>query len=136
MRKCADAGYSLRAVIMPIIPVGEWQKIYADFLENLLRSVHLDRITLGQICSYSGALRLTERKLGKDNPISRMLEKGKSKDGRIRFPIKVRIEAYKYLVETIRKLEPELQIGLCMEEKGIFKALNMENSIGRCNCVL
>jgi spore photoproduct lyase len=135
MRRCADAGYPIRAVIMPIIPVGEWQKIYPDFLENLLGSVPLDRITLGQICSYSGALQLTERKLGKDNPISRMLEKDKSKDGRIRFPIKVRIEAYRYLVETIRKLEPKLKIGLCMEEKETFKALNMENSIGCCNCV-
>jgi len=136
MRRCAEAGYPLRAVIMPIIPVGEWQKIYVDFLEDLLGSVPLDRITLGQICSYSGALQLTERKLGKDNPVSRMLEKGKSKDGRIRFPIKVRIDAYKYLVEIIRKLEPKLKIGLCMEEKEIFKALNMENSIGCCNCVL
>ena len=81
MRKCSDAGYPLRAVIMPIIPVGGWQKIYTDFLENLLGSVPLDRITLGQICSYSGALQLTERKLGKDNPISEMLDKGKSEDG-------------------------------------------------------
>ncbi len=136
MRKCADAGYPLRAVIMPIIPVEGWQKIYADFLENLLKSVPLDRITLGQICSYSRALQLTERKLGKDNPISKMLEKGKSKDGRIRFPIKTRIEVYKYLVDTIRKLQPKLQIGLCMEEADTFKALDMENSIGCCNCVL
>jgi spore photoproduct lyase len=136
MRRCADVGYPLRAVIMPIIPIEGWRDIYARFLENLLESQPLDRITLGQICSYSGALQLTERKLGKDNPISRMLEKGKSKDGRIRFPIKVRIDAYKYLVEIIRKLEPKLKIGLCMEEKGIFKALNMEDSIGCCNCVL
>ena len=136
MRRCADAGYPLRAVIMPIIPIEGWRDIYARFLENLLESLPLDRITLGQICSYSGALQLTERKLGKDNPISRMLEKGKSKDGRIRFPIKVRIDVYKYLVETIRKLEPKLKIGLCMEEKETFKALNMENSIGCCNCVL
>ena len=136
MRRCADADYPIRAVIMPIIPIEGWRDIYACFLENLLESLPLDRITLGQICSYSGALRLTERKLGKDNPISKMLEKGKSKDGRIRFPIKVRIEAYKYLVETIRNLEPKLKIGLCMEEKETFKALNMENSIGCCNCVL
>ncbi len=136
MQKCADAGYPLRAVIMPIIPVKEWQNIYTSFLENLLKSVPLTRITLGQICSYSGALQLTERKLGKDNPISEMLEKGKSKDGRVRFPIKLRIEVYRYLIDKIRKLQPQLQIGLCMEEAGTFKALDMENSIGRCNCVL
>jgi len=136
MRKCADVGYPLRAVIMPIIPIEGWQNIYPRFLVNLLESVPLDRITLGQICSYSGALQLTEQKLGKDNPISKMLEKGKSKDGRIRFPIKLRIEVYRYLVNTIRKLKPQLQIGLCMEEADTFKAMDMENSMGCCNCVL
>lgn len=136
MQKCADAGYPLRAVIMPIIPVEDWQNIYICLLENLLKSVPLNRITLGQICSYSGALRLTERKLGKNNPISKMLEKGKSKDGRIRFAINTRIEVYKYLIDKIRKLQPQLQIGLCMEETDVFKALDMGNSIGCCNCVL
>jgi len=136
MQRCADVGYPLRAVIMPIIPIEGWQNIYSDFLEDLLESVPLERITLGQICSYSGALQLTERKLGNDNPISRMLEKGKSKDGRIRFPIKLRIEVYRYLIDTIGKLQPKLQIGLCMEERNTFQALNMENSIGCCNCVL
>ena len=46
------------------------------------------------------------------------------------------IKVYKYLVDTIRKLQPKLQIGLCMEEADTFKALDMQNSIGCCNCVL
>jgi spore photoproduct lyase len=136
MRRYADVGYPLRAVIMPTIPIKGWQSIYSRFLENLLESVPLDRITLGQICSYSGALQLTEQKMGSDNPISRLLEKGKSKDGRIRFPMKLRVEVYKCMVDTVRKLQPKLQLGLCMEEREVFQALNMENSIGRCNCVL
>lgn len=136
MRRCADAGYPLRVVIMPIIPMEGWQNMYSRFLENLLESVPLGRITLGQICSYAGALQITERKLGRNNLISRMLDIEKSKDGRIRFPIKLRIEVYKYLVDTIRKLQPYLQVGLCMEEADTFKALDMQNSIGCCNCVL
>ncbi len=136
MQKCTDAGYLLRAVIMPIIPVEGWQKIYASFIENLLISVPLERITLGQICSYSGALKLTEQKLGKKNPISNRLEKVKSNDGRIRFPLKLRIEVYKYLIDTIREFRPKLNISLCMEEYRTFKALNMESAIGCCNCVL
>ncbi|MBN1391856.1 MAG: hypothetical protein JW947_03525 [Sedimentisphaerales bacterium] len=136
MRRCANAGYPLRAVIMPIIPIENWQNTYTTFLENLLESVPLGRITLGQICSYWGALQLTERKLGRNNLISKMLEKNKSKDGRVRFAIKLRIEVYRYLVDTIRKLQPQLQIGLCMEEADAFKALDMQNSVGCCNCVL
>jgi len=136
MRRCADAGYPIRAVIMPIIPIENWQNIYTRFLENLLRAVPLDRITLGQICSYSGALQLTERKLGSDNPISRLLSKTKSKDGRIRFPLGLRIKVYRHLIEKIKQFRPKLDIGLCMEEANTFKALNMENTFGRCNCVL
>ena len=136
MQKCADAGYPLRAVIMPIIPIEGWQKIYAGFIENLLMSVPLERVTLGQICSYSAALKLTERKLGKTNPISSHLEKTKSNDGRVRFPIKLRIDVYRHLIDTIREFQPQLHIGLCMEEHQTFKALNMESAIGSCNCVV
>ncbi len=136
MKKCADAGYPLRAVVMPIIPVTDWQYIYASFLENLLKSIPLERITLGQICSYSGALRLTEEKLGRDNSISAMLEKGKSRDGRTRFPVNMRISVYKKLIDTIKAIKPHLQVSLCLDEIEVFKALNMENSIGSCNCVI
>ena len=136
MQKCARAGYPLRAVIMPIIPTDGWQNTYADFMENLLKSVPLSRITLGQICSFPAALRLTERKLGKPNPISNLLRKSQSKDGRIRFGLKLRIEVYKHLADIIKNLQPRLEIGLCMEENQTFKALNMETTIGRCNCVL
>ena len=135
MQKCTDAGYPLRAVIMPIIPIEGWQKIYTNFIDSFLTSVPLERITLGQICSYPGALKLTEQKLGKKNPISNQLEKKKSNDGRVRFPFKLRIDVYRYLIDAIKKLKPELHIGLCMEEHQIFKALNMESAIGDCNCV-
>jgi len=136
MQKCADAGYPIRAVIMPIIPVQGWRKIYTNFLENLLILVPLERITIGQICSYSAAHKLTERKLGRTNPISNRLEKVKSDDGRVRFPLKLRTEVYKYLIHTIKKIQPRLHIGLCMEEYQVFEALNLKRAIGRCNCVL
>lgn len=63
MQECAKAGYPVRAVIMPIIPVDTWQEIYASFLIKLLKSLRLERISLGQMCPYSVALRLAERKL-------------------------------------------------------------------------
>jgi len=99
-------------------------------------SVPLDRITLGQICSYSGALKLTERKLGRKNPISNQLEKTKCNDGRVRFPLKLRIKVYRYLIDVIKELQPQLPIGLCMEEHRTFEALNIGTAEGCCNCVL
>jgi len=136
MQKCADAGYSIRAVVMPIIPIEGWSDIYSAFLTDLLRALPLQRITLGQICSYSSAMQLTEQKLGKGNPISEQLKGGKSPDGRTRFPADLRIKVYRRLIQTIKTITPNMQIGLCLEESAIFDALDMKNAIGQCNCVL
>ena len=136
MQKCAHAGYPVRAVIMPIIPIEGWQDVYGAFVGELLKTVGLQRITLGQICSYSSAMQLTERKLGKCNAISDKLEKCKSPDGRKRFPADLRTKVYRHLVSTIRTIDPDMEIGLCLEESAIFDALGMKNAIGCCNCVL
>lgn len=136
MQRCSKAGYPIRAVIMPIIPIEGWEKLYCKFLQYLLESVPLGRITLGQICSFSGALELMERKLSKNNPISKMLERNKSEDGRIRFPVSRRVEIYRSLIHKIKCVQPNIQISLCLEERNVFDALNLKNSVSHCNCVL
>jgi DNA repair photolyase len=138
MRRCAQAGYPVRAVVMPIIPVADWQETYGRFMVTLLESVPLSRITLGSICSYPQAQRLMELKLGRQNAISTLLACGpaKSDDGRLRFSRSTREEVYRYLVECIRRQRPELEIGLCLEDEALFAALDLTGSMGRCNCVL
>jgi DNA repair photolyase len=138
MCRAAEAGYRVRAVLMPIIPVLGWQEMYAGFLNELLRRVRLERITLGSLCSYPQALRLTEWKLGRDNLISASLDRsnGKSPDGRLRFPPVVRRQAYRVLIDAIRRIRADLEIGLCLEDQAMFEALDIAPSIGKCNCVL
>jgi spore photoproduct lyase len=138
MQRCAEAGYPVRAVLMPIIPVVGWQENYGQFLKMLLEAVPLSRITLGSICSYSQAQRLLELKLGKNNAISSMIDctPGTSADGRLRFCRSTREEVYRYLIACIRQERPNLEIGLCLEERSMFPALDLQDSIGRCNCVL
>lgn len=138
MRRCAAAGYPVRAVIMPLIPVADWQGVYARFLEQLLSEIPLARITLGGICSYSQARRLMDAKLGPENLISRSLDAHgeTSPDGRSRYAAPLRVEMYDHLVRTIRRRRPDLNVGLCLEDAGVFDALGLTASIGRCNCVL
>ena len=137
MARCAADGYPVRAVIMPIIPVDRWQDLYERFIAELLDSVPLDRITLGGVCSFSSARRLMEAKLGADNVISRALTGGeRSPDGRHRYALAQRKDAYSRLVRVIRRRAPSLPIGLCLEEPVVFEALGMTSAIGRCNCVL
>jgi len=141
MEACASAGYPIRAVVMPIIPVPDWKTVYGEFLHDLLNRVRLARITLGSICSYPHALRLTEGKLGATNPISMQLARsarGQNNitDGRIRFPTTLRAEIYRYLLEVIRRNAPTLEIALCLEDRSMFDTLGMQDGIGRCNCAL
>lgn len=136
MQKCSKSGYPIRAVVMPIIPADNWQDIYSDFIKSFLESVKLERITLGQICSYSTALQLTNEKLGSNNPISANLQNIKSPDGRTRFSPDLRIKVYEQLIKKIKEIHPNIMISLCLEEHKIFTALNMNYAIGKCNCVL
>ena len=138
MKKCAAAGYPVRAVVMPVIPVADWEVLYARFFERLLAEAPLDRLTLGGICSYSAARDLMERKLGKGNVISERLiqNTARSADGRRRYPRAVRERIYRYLLEMIRRSCPDLPVGLCLEEPSVFEALGLTAAVGRCNCVL
>ena len=70
MRGAAKAGYPIRAVMMPIIPVEGWQDIYAAFTRHLIETVPLQWLTIGGICSYKSARWLMESKAGLYNPIS------------------------------------------------------------------
>jgi hypothetical protein len=123
---------------MPIIPASDWEPVYDAFLTELLSRVRLSRITFGSICSYPQAVRLTEQKIGRDNLISAQLD-GRHRgpgDGRARFPPDLRQRVYGHLLTTTGRLDPTLQIGLCLEESSMFDSLELTASRGRCNCVL
>ncbi len=138
MRKCADAGYPVRAVVMPIVPIDDWQSHYARFLELLLTTVPLSRLTVGGICSYASAKALMEHKTGPTNRISRniLCHGDGSADGRARYPEALRIQMYGYLLDAVRKHAPGLDVALCLEDRQVFAALGLESGSGRCNCVL
>jgi len=137
MKRCADADYPIRAVIMPIIPVPNWKEVYTKFLQHLLTEVRLDRITLGGICSYRAARGLMESQLGRSNAVSDAFDPlGPSPDGRLRYPARLRAELYRHMIQTIRGRAPDLEIGLCLEERSVFEALSLAAAVGRCNCVL
>jgi spore photoproduct lyase len=136
MQRAASAGYPVRAVMMPVIPVEGWREIYADFTRYLLKSVPLQRLTIGGICSYKAARALMERKLDSCNPVSINFGKTASSDGRNRYPASLRTEIYTCIIKAARDIRPDLKIALCLEEENLWKNSGLENSRGRCNCVL
>ena len=138
MEKCAMAGYPIRAVIMPIVPVQDWRGVYREFIAELLHRVPLTRLTLGGICSYKTANSLMVRKISADNSISRNTEKGQAKpdDGRLRYAPRLRAELYAYLTREIHKWRPHLRVSPCFEEVNVCEASGLSENVGKCNCVL
>lgn len=138
IERCSQAGYPIRIMLMPIIPIPDWQRHYDDLLEQLLTRVKLDRLTLGGICSYGPALQIMEAKLGRDNLISRSLTvlDNAPDDGRTRYPVALRAAIYGHLLNTIRRYQPALTCALCMEDVALARELGVADSIGRCNCIL
>jgi spore photoproduct lyase len=136
MRRAADAGYPVRAVMMPIIPIDGWREVYTAFTRHLIETVPLQRLTIGGICSYKAARSLMEKKAGAANPVSLNFdEKIKSPDGRARYSGLLRQEIYSVINSAARIYQPGLELALCLEDKAHWQSAGLENNIGRCNCV-
>lgn len=137
MRRVAECGYPVRAVMMPIIPIENWEDIYIAFTKKLLQTVPIQRLTLGGICIYRGARQLMEEKMGRNNDISAHIENFQvSGDGRARYPQTLREKAYSVINETAHRVRPELELALCLEEKELWQKMGLERYLGDCNCVL
>lgn len=138
MRLVAERGYPVRAIMMPIIPIDGWQDAYTAFTERLIETVPLQRLTLGGICIYRSARELMERKMGMRNAVSVHIDKGSQTagDGRARYSRDLRHEVYSLIIESARRLRPDLELALCLEEKALWQSTGLLGSLGRCNCRL
>jgi len=137
MKRCAEKGYPVRAVLMPLIRTRDWKEQYGEFLREILSHLSLQRLTLGGICSYRNAKKLMDLKLGTGNAISDWIRNDDpSGDGRLRYSPELRIEMYSHLVEIALEIQPDLDVALCLEETRIWESVKLEKNIGRCNCVL
>jgi spore photoproduct lyase len=141
MKRCIEAGYPVRAVLMPLIPIEDWLDVYMGFLTQLLEEIPIKRLTIGAICSYQAANQLMNRKLGHENAIAQNMQQVKTEDGRMRYSEELREKGYRHLIQSAKSVRPDLEIGLCLETHKMFTmldsiGLNMQDAVGRCNCVL
>jgi DNA repair photolyase len=138
MRRVAERGYSVRAIMMPIIPVDGWHNAYRAFTKRLLEAVPIQRLTLGGICIYRSARDLMERKMGMGNRVSECIDGASPKagDGRARYSRDLRHEVYSVVIETARRLRPNLEMALCLEEPVLWERTGLAAGIGQCNCRL
>ena len=137
-------GYEVRLRIDPIIPIRppnvagySWKTAYRDHVKFILKIMFVNpaRITLGTPRWYPGLPYWLKRAGRKDNFFDNF---SKNKeiccDGRYR--LKNRVEAYAYLIRTLRKYHYEGPIALCKETVDVWNKLGMLPEEIRCNCTL
>lgn len=138
MRRVAERGYPVRAIMMPIIPIEGWEDCYLAFTKRLLDAVPIRRLTLGGICIYRSARDLMERKMGMRNAVSQHIGSASpvAGDGRARYSRNLRHQVYSLIIASARRLRPGLEIALCLEEEALWESTGLGGSMGRCNCRL
>src|SRR3990172_4093891 len=138
MRHVAERGYPIRAIMMPIIPIDGWQDVYRAFTERLLETAPIRRLTLGGICIYRSARDLMERKMGTRNLVSERIDRASpiAGDRRARYSRNLRHEVYSLIIASARRLRPDLEIALCLEDAALWESTGLAGTMGRCNCRL
>jgi spore photoproduct lyase len=138
MRRVSECGYPVRAIMMPVIPIDGWQDLYSAFTKRLLETVPIQRLTLGGICIYRNAQDLMERKMGPRNVVSEHIDRAslKAGDGRARYPRSLRHEVYSLIIQSARRLRPDIGIALCLEERELWESTGLIRNLGKCNCQL
>lgn len=133
-RQCVEAGYPVRFLIMPLIPIDDWREQYAALVAQIFDAAPPSRITIGGICSYPTAARLTATR--GTNCIQRTCAtSGHCADGRRRYPVELRAEMYEFLIAQIKHHDPTVDIGLCLEERRVWRQVGLDDHRTRCNCI-
>ena len=107
-------------------------------VEQVFATVVPERLTLGGICIYPGALKVMELRWGRENPVSKNIDRANptAADGRIRYPRALRVEMYRFLIDEVRRRVADLPISLCLEEAEVWEQAGLDLRRTMCNCVL
>ena len=132
-RRCAEAGYPVRFIIMPLIPVDDWRAEYAELVEQIFDALRPARITLGGMCSFPTAARLASaRPGGMAGVLDRCLP---AADGRQRYAVEQRAEMYGWIMQAIRRRDAHVPLGLCLEDRAVFERVGLNARRVTCNCI-
>lgn len=121
-RRCADWGYWPAFHFDPMIEHPDWRQGYGETLDRLFDTVDPARIVWISL----GAFRfMPDLKpiIRSKHPRSRILygEFIRGLDEKMRYYRDIRVELYSFMVERIRKVDPDICVYLCMEGDDIWR---------------
>ncbi len=136
-RRCQEHGYRVRLRIDPGILYDGGQSDYAELIRKSLAVLQPENITLGMLRLLPGHFALARQAYG--GRAGALREAGLSErasDGKLRYPLRQRVEFYRFLIDVIRALNGHMSIGLCRETRDIWKCFKHRCDPHQCNCLV
>ena len=124
--QCAEAGYKVAFHFDPVFYCKEWEKEYEQVMDNLFTKIklkHMAWISIGTLRFNPELKKIIEIRFPENRILDAELIPGY--DNKLRYPYSMRYNIYKSIIDMMRKHHKKAPIYLCMEEKSIWRALNL-----------
>lgn len=121
-RLCADRGYPLAFHFDPMVDYPGWRRGYGEVIDRLfclIKPSSIVWISLGAF-RFMSELRSAIKTRHPDSPLP-YGEFIRGIDGKMRYFRDVRVDLYRYMVERLRNVDPDLCVYLCMEGSDIWR---------------
>jgi spore photoproduct lyase len=136
-RRCQEHGYRIRLRIDPGILSGDWRSDYAELLRQTLAVLSPENFTLGMLRLVPGHLALARQAYGaRAGALRQAGLSERASNGKLRYPLRQRVEFYRFLIDVIRSRNGRMSIGLCRETPDVWSSLNHQYDPHQCNCLI
>lgn len=142
MRKCAEAGYIVRARLSPVVPVGDWRREYAELVDMLFDALTPDIVTM-ELLGWMDFADLEEIiDVGLLDPgavaAAREAAPALSGVGWRPFTEATHIDIHRFIAGEVRRRSPNTPIALCHGSPAMWSGLGgltrMKGENYICNC--
>ncbi len=144
--KAARAGYRIRIRLDPIVPLEDWQKMYARTVREIARVIQPERITLGTLRFEENFMRMRRKLLVTGESLAglmdgmvpmfepkKVLGRKRPLKGKYSFPEKQRVELFSFLANEISKYL-DSSLSLCKESERVWRSVGLEPRSDICVC--
>jgi spore photoproduct lyase len=145
--KVQEGGYRIRIRLDPIVPIPDWEVVYANTVRKIFEKVKPESVTIGTLRFEEGFYKMrktffTNPKLVKfvDGMVPMFSPKlfpgvKRPKSGKYSFSEDKRVEIFSFVIHEIRKYS-DCPVALCKESATVWDKLGLSLSECRCACQL
>ena len=128
MRRCAAAGYTVRARISPIVPLAGWRAEFSDLVDALFSAVTPDIVTIDVVgwCQPEALAETMDISLLEtpfQTELRALMGTGNRTAGKYLFSHTLRLSALRHAVLELSGRSPETPVALCNETRRMWHDL-------------